>query len=390
MATTTGGTTYVTSTDLVANYPTASLALANRVDVVASGSMSKKTASYTVTVADILAGTTIAMNSASATVITLPSASLVNGMMLNVFSVNTGAVTFTGGTVTGAVNSISAQYTGVSLTYDSAAAVWWCLPFGGSVGAANFTNTATGTYSGYKYVTFTGNGSLIIDKAGLVDILVIAGGGAGGVNNTYASGLYGGGGGAGGYSYLTSVYLSAATHTVTVGAGGAFGVANSGGSSSTIGSIYNAIGGGSGGIQDGFGNMGGSGGGGGSGNSPKNGAASMLPSVQGFAGGNAVVVTKYTSGGGGGSSAAGANGGGASGVGGAGGAGTSNSITGSAVTRAGGGGGYGETTGGAAGSGGGGAGGGGASGTAGTVNTGGGGGNGANGGSGVVIVRVAV
>jgi len=44
MATTTGGTTYVTSTDLVADYPTASLALANRVDVVASGSMSKKTA----------------------------------------------------------------------------------------------------------------------------------------------------------------------------------------------------------------------------------------------------------------------------------------------------------------------------------------------------------
>jgi hypothetical protein len=130
MATTTGGSTYVTSTDLVANYPTASLALANRVDVVASGSMSKKTASYTATVADILAGTTIVMNSASATVITLPSTSLVNGMILNVISVNTGAVTFTGGTVTGQATSITTQYSGVSLTYDSAAAVWWCLPFG--------------------------------------------------------------------------------------------------------------------------------------------------------------------------------------------------------------------------------------------------------------------
>ena len=112
MATTTGGSTYVLSTDLVADYPTASLALANRVDVVASGSMSKKTASYTVTVADILAGTTIAMNSASATVITLPSTSLVNGMQVSVFSVNTGAVTFTGGTVTGTTTSITAQYSG--------------------------------------------------------------------------------------------------------------------------------------------------------------------------------------------------------------------------------------------------------------------------------------
>jgi len=208
MATTTGGTTYVTSTDLVANYPTASLALANRVDVVASGSMSKKTASYTVTVADILAGTTIVMNSASATVITLPSSSLVNGMRLNVFSVNTGAVTFTGGTVTGTVNSISSQYSGVSLTYDSAAAVWWCLPFSSGASGANFTNTATGTYTGYKYVTFTGNGSLVIDRAGFADYLIVAGGGGGAggmIDSTQSGGI--------------RLYLAAGTYTVTVGAG---------------------------------------------------------------------------------------------------------------------------------------------------------------------------
>ncbi len=358
MATTTGGTTYVTSTDLVANYPTASLALANRVDVVASGSMSKKTASYTVTVADILAGTTICMNSASATVVTLPSSSLVNGMKLNVFSVNTGAVTFTGGTVTGTVNSISAQYTGVSLTYDSAAAVWWCLPFGGSVGAANFTNTATGTYTGYKYLTMTGNTSLVIDRAGFADILTIAGGGGGGY-------FYGGGGGAGGYLDATSIYLAAATYSVVVGGGGAGAAGANGtgypGNESYL-SFLVATGGGWGGGDNLPAGYGGSGGGGAS-----RGGAVATQGNAGFIGGS----NTFCGGGGAGAAATNANGG----------AGTASSITGTSVTRSGGGAGAGGT---------GGAGGGGNANTAGTINTGGGGGENAAGGSGVVIIRVAV
>jgi hypothetical protein len=251
MATTTGGSTYVVSTDLVADYPTASLALANRVDVVASGSMSKKTASYTVTVADILAGTTIVMNSASATVLTLPSTSLVNGMRLNAFSVNTGAVTFTGGTVTGTVNSITSQYSGVSLTYDSAAAVWWCLPFSSGASAANFTNVATGTYTGYKYVSFTGNGSLVIDKAGYADVLVQAGGGGLGGNGTQM------GGGGAGQCIAQNIYLAAATYAVTVGAGGGTVTTIGGqGSNSSIGTTVIAGGGGGGfGAANGIGNV---------------------------------------------------------------------------------------------------------------------------------------
>lgn len=368
MATTTGGTTYVTSTDLVADYPTASLALANRVDVVASGSMSKKTASYTVTVADILAGTTIAMNSASATVITLPSSSLVNGMKLNVFSVNTGAVTFTGGTVTGTVNSISAQYTGVSLTYDSAAAVWWCLPFGGSVGAANFTNTATGTYTGYKYLTMTGNTSLVIDRAGFADVLAIGGGAGGGY-------FYGCGGGAGGYLNMASIYLAAGTYTCVIGGGGAGAAGTPGqgfdGNDSGFG-IFTAVGGGGGGgEQSGSGitykgRRGGSGGG--SAGVQASGAAPVLG--QGFAGG---IGGSATAGGGGGAGAVGLVKNGGNGL--------ASSITGSSVTRGGGG---------AGASGSAGTGGGGAPNTAGTANTGGGGGENAAGGSGVIIIRVAV
>ena len=403
MATTTGGTTYVTSTDLVANYPTASLALANRVDVVASGSMSKKTASYTVTVADILAGTTICMNSASATVITLPSSSLVNGMRLNVFSVNTGAVTFTGGTVTGTVNSISAQYSGVSLTYDSAAAVWWCLPFSSGASAANFTNTATGTYTGYKYVVFTGNGTLTTDRAGYADIVCIAGGGGG---SDYAAG------GAGGY-FATSIFLPVGSLTVTIGGGGAGAVAGSQGSPSVVANVY-SLGGGFGQSYSGTSSVTLSSGGSGGGGTPSASATKYSPGLplagsQGFAGGGGqqTDAAPYNAGGGGGSAGAGVTATG-SGGGGNGGAGTSNSIAGStptstytagSFTYAGGGGG-GTNTGTVAGTGSGGGGNGGKNATgmtAGTANTGGGGGgrgsganSGANGGSGIVIVRVAV
>ena len=62
----------------------------------------------------------------------------------------------------------------------------------GLSGAADFSNTSTGTYTGYKYVTFAASGSLVVTRAGFVDLVVQAGGGAGGY---YAAP---GGGGAGG------------------------------------------------------------------------------------------------------------------------------------------------------------------------------------------------
>jgi hypothetical protein len=47
----------------------------------------------------------------------------------------------------------------------------------GGVGAADFSNTATGTYSSggidYKYITFTGNGSLSVTQEGLADVLAV-------------------------------------------------------------------------------------------------------------------------------------------------------------------------------------------------------------------------
>lgn len=290
MATTTGGSTYVTSTDLVANYPTASLALANRVDVVASGSMSKKTASYTVTVADILAGTTICMNSASATVITLPSTSLVNGMQVNVFSVNTGAVTFTGGTVTGTSTSITAQYSGLSLTWDSAASVWWCLPFGGGSAKAAVSSTtgspATGnvTYSGttWDYWKWTATGTVTTSVSGLCDIVVVGGGGGGGTN-----GNFGGGKGGGGAVVSKRIWLPAGTYSVQVGATASIGAGGNG----SLFDQYLGIGGGAGGYGGsggggGSGGSGASGGGGGYEGGPSAGGAALYNGAFGYAGQN--------------------------------------------------------------------------------------------------------
>jgi hypothetical protein len=91
----------------------------------------------------------------------------------------------------------------------------------GGVGTANFTDTATGTYTSggidYKYLTFNSSGTITIDTAGLADILVVGGGGGGGSTA-------GGGGGAGGHLYATGAYLPVGTLTVTVGAGGAGGI----------------------------------------------------------------------------------------------------------------------------------------------------------------------
>jgi hypothetical protein len=231
-----------------------------------------------------------------------------------------------------------------------------------SAGAADFSDAATGTFTdsgiSYKYITYTASGTVTITKAGLCDVLVVAGGAGGGGSG---SGVGAGGGGAGGLLF-ENVFVAVTTLGVTVGAGGSAGttsVKGGNGNDSRIGSIY-AIGGGGGGSGDGStGLVGGSGGGGGS---------SFAAAGTGKAGqGNDGISNQ---GGGGGSSAIGS--------GGTGGAGRSISITGTAVTYAAGG--NAQIT----------------SPANGAANSGNGGqgrgtgssGNGGTGGSGVVIIRV--
>jgi len=273
--------------------------------------------------------------------------------------------------------------------------------FATGAGTANFTDTATGTYSSggknYKYITFTSSGTITFDTAGLADILIVGGGGGGGASSDFTTGQ--GGGGAGGMLTSSLAYFDATTYTVTVGAGGASYQYLTGGdrygkglngTTSRLGDFYGIGGGGGNGVINAPANAGGSGGG-------TSYFATAAPGVPGQ--GNDGGTSTDEGAGGGGAGAVGAN---STTNNGGNGAGASSSITGSATDYAGGGGG-GVRSGGTAGSGGtggGGAGGINTSGTAGTANTGGGGGGagsagvsgvlGGNGGSGIVVVRVEV
>lgn len=256
---------------------------------------------------------------------------------------------------------------------------WVAFPSG--VGNADFSDAATGTYTDsgidYKFITYTGSGTVTITEAGLCDVLVVGGGGSGEP----------GGAGAGGYNEASGFYLPIGTFSVTIGAGGA---SFREGNYSALGTTLVA-GGGAGGLHsDGNGSNAVNGSGGWTAGSV--GGTSTFPS-QGNNGGAGATLSagNVSGGGGGGADAAGSDGSGV--TGGNGGAGKSSSITGTAVTRAGGGGGRAQGSGSTGGTGGAGGGGNGQSttvaGTAGAANTGGGsGGNGGNGGSGVVIIRV--
>ena len=169
MATTTGGTTYVTSTDLVANYPTASLALANRVDVVASGGPNSiKTSGYTITLADILGGNKFLYNSASPGTFTLPTSGLVDGMVVNVAQIGAGALTVAGGTIVGTTVT-TAQYQGLRFVYASTGTTWYSVaPFSTAPGLAIVTPTSIANSGGSSSasggaVTFTGVSSISLN-----------------------------------------------------------------------------------------------------------------------------------------------------------------------------------------------------------------------------------
>lgn len=356
---------------------------------------------YTFVLADALRLTTT--SNASAGTYTIPPQSSVVWLansVIRIVNYGAGTVTIAGGagvTVTNATTTL-AQFESAALIR-TASNAWTLVPFSGA-GSANFSNAATGTYTdsgiNYKYVTFTGSGTLTVTKAGLADVLLVAGAGGGGGSEGIPGGDGGSGGGAGGFVFRQSIYLLAGSNTITIGGGGAGTTGNSalqsfganGGDTLAFG--LTAVGGGGGGNGNGesTGGMVGRVGGSGGGNCTANGSASNLLSIgvsgQGTAGG---LNTARPGGGGGGSSSAGSNS--------TGGSGTSNSLTNAPLTySAGGGGGFGGSVSGAGN--GGGSSGAGGNGGANTGNGGGGAGagsvavSGGSGGSGVVIVRVRV
>ena len=118
------------------------------------------------------------------------------------------------------------------------------------------------TSGNYTYHTYNSSGTFTVTGSGVIDLLCVAGGGAGG--STYTGGWNAtAGGGAGGMLETTAITIAPGTYTVTVGAGGPC-VAD--GNNTTLGSLLTATKGGAGAYHD-YGNGyegrdGGSGGGG--------------------------------------------------------------------------------------------------------------------------------
>lgn len=147
------------------------------------------------------------------------------------------------------------------------------------------------TYDGaYTVRTFNTSGTLICSGALTAEVLVVAGGGGGG-NDVH------GGGGGGGVVYNDSLGIAELSYTVTVGAGGASGVAVNNKGSNGGNSVFSGV------IAYGGGGGGASGASGGGGSTYTSGylGAGVNPIGQGNNGGNGYVgSSRYWNGGGGG------------------------------------------------------------------------------------------
>ena len=199
---------------------------------------------------------------------------------------------------------------GQVLTADSSAAngVKWA-----SAGSLTVTGGIITTAGGYRYHTFSTDGTFSVSGGDLVgvELLIVAGGGGGGGHSGTTAG---GGGGGGGLINLTYTTIPIGNHAVTVGLGGITSTVSSNpssrsGTSSSFGSFGTAIGGGGGGYAteglDGSGAPGGSGGGSNSdmfGSQPGSATAG-----QGYAGGQGTGNTWRKGGGGGGAGGVGLN-----------------------------------------------------------------------------------
>ena len=119
--------------------------------------------------------------------------------------------------------------------------------------------------NGYKYHTFTSNGTLVVSQGGTIEVLIVAGGGGGGDYSD--TGNAGGAGGAGGLVHHSALGVGAGSYPIVIGDGGPDNpspngtyIGANGGDSTAFG--MTAKGGGGGGGYTSDGQAGGSGGGG--------------------------------------------------------------------------------------------------------------------------------
>jgi len=163
MAVTAGGSPYVESSDLVANYPGASLALANRVDQVMQAPTQNAITSTTYTAALLDAGKTVTLNNAAAVTLTIPAQATVAwaaNTQLNFLNIGAGTVTITPAatvTINGTPLTLNTSQGGSLVR--TASNTWTFIPAGAGgkvlqvVSAATTTNFAT---TSTAFVDFTG------------------------------------------------------------------------------------------------------------------------------------------------------------------------------------------------------------------------------------------
>lgn len=197
-----------------------STTLSGKVDYAMATNTQSGTGSsaYTFVLAD--ANRLTASTGATAKTFTIPPQSSVvwvNNSIIRVVNYGAGTLTIAGGvgvTVTNATKTL-AQYESAALIRTGSDA-WTLVPFSGGVSNADFSNTATGTYTSgldnYKYVAVTsGTGTITITKSGVADILVVGAGGNG------SGSLYGGSGAGGGAVVQVKAMLEAGTYTCVIG-----------------------------------------------------------------------------------------------------------------------------------------------------------------------------
>lgn len=284
-----------------------------------------QTASYVLVAAD--KGTTVVMNSASNTTITVNTSLFSAGDTLRIFNIGTGTCTITAGTCTVTTFGSLAlgQWGGGTLYFTSASAAIF-FPYGGvSYGTATGGTSSSITISGVNYtlLTFTTDGTLTVTKSGLFDYFVMGSGGG-------STQFFNGAGGGGGAQFIEGTVYLTANQSVTIGAGGAVNSQNRGVSRIGTG-IYALAGSGSTGTRDNAGAYGASGAGGEGDNVSRAGGAAAINAVTGYAGGsNQGTVAPYPGGGGGGFGGIGGNA--TVGTGGVAGIGLSSSFNGVATT----------------------------------------------------------
>lgn len=206
------------------------------------------------------------MTNAASNTFTIPTYAAVGfpvGTCLSILNLGAGATTIQGAagvTLTG-TSTTSAQYEG-GVAVKSGTNSWTFVKGGGGPKASVSNTTGapaltTVTEGDIKYVvyTFTGSVSVMFDKPGPVQVLIVAGGGGGGGLGTlnYIAGSGGGGG-----LLQTDFYVTAGTVPIIVGGGGVIG---SPGGETLFGNLCMARGGAGGYNQGGAGGNGGSGGG---------------------------------------------------------------------------------------------------------------------------------